>query len=147
MGFDVTAANIIFFIAAITVSSAALGAYWHNADYVEDARRAEEARADERAHTNLTITDADYDLPSTTFTIDVKNTGSIVVDISELTYFVDGALVDASDYGSITVLGEGSGTDVLLPLETLEIEITSVTSSPSYFQIVAENGAKANWRL
>ena len=146
MGFDVTAANIIFFIAAVTVASVALGAYWTNASYVEEAKRTEDERAQQRIQTNLTITTATYDAGATRFTIDIKNMGSAVVDVSELTYFVDGTLVGPSSYESVSVPAYGGATDLLMPLETLEVKLLPISSSPSYFQVVTLDGAKANWR-
>ena len=146
MGFDVTAANVIFFIAALSVASVALGAYWKNVDHVEEARRLEDQRADERAHTNMTVTSASYTGGSARFTLNIKNTGSTVIDISELSYFIDGALVPASSIEDLDIIGETTVSDVWLPLETLDIDLRPVSTSPTYFQIVAHNGAKANWR-
>lgn len=146
MGFDVTAANVIFFIAALSVASAALGAYWKSSDHVEEARREEDQRADERAHTNMTVTTALYSAAPTRFTVNVKNTGSTVIEISDLAYFIDGSLVASTLIEDIDVVGEITTTDLWLPLETLDIDFRPVTASPTYFQIVAPNGAKANWR-
>ena len=146
MGFDVTVANVIFFIAALTAASVALGAYWKDADHIEEARRIEGDRTDERAHTNLTIADLSYDGGADELSVDVKNNGPVVVDISELAYFVDGALLPSSSITASTIDGAALTTDILLPLETLELTFGSVTADPSYFQVVAGNGAKGNWR-
>lgn len=145
MGFDVTVANIIFFIAALTMGSVALGAYWHNASYVEEARRAEDARADTLAHTNMTITDTQYNGGQERFTVEVENTGTEVLDISELRYFVDGVYVPTASLVSASVDGVAA-TDLWLPTETVEIVLDPITDSPVYFQVVSQNGAKGNWR-
>lgn len=146
MGFDVTAANIIFFIAFLAIGSVALGAYWSNADHVEDARRFDHERSAELAHTNMTITSASYDGGAQRFTVQVENTGSTVIDLSELGYLIDGTLVADATIEDIDVVGEGSPTDVWLPLETIDVDFLPVTTSPGAFQIVAQNGASANWR-
>jgi len=146
MGFDVTAANIIFFIAALAIGSVALGAYWANAEHVEEARRIEMERAQELAHTNLTVMDASYNAGFDRFTVEIRNSGSTVLDISELVYLIDGVLVEATLVEDLDVIGAGA-TDVWLPLETIEIDFRPVTSSPAAFQLVAANGARANWRL
>lgn len=146
MGFDVTAANIIFFIAALSMGSVALGAYWHNAGYVEEARRNEDERADLRAHTNMTVVSTQYNGGQDRFTIDIKNTGSEVVDISELRYLVDGQYVASATVESALVVGGPATTDLWLPLETLEVKLSPIDPSPTYFQVVAQNGVKANWR-
>lgn len=146
MGFDVTAANIIFFIAFLAIGSVALGAYWSNADHVEDARRLDDERGAELAHSNMTVTSGSYDGGAQRFTVQVKNTGSTVIDLSALGYLIDGVLVADGQLEDLDVVGEGSPTDVWLPLETIDVDFLPVTSSPDAFQVVAENGAKANWR-
>ena len=145
MGFDVTAANIIFFVAALSMGSVALGAYWQNASYVEEARRADDDRADARVHTNMTVSSATYNAGADRFTVDIKNTGSEVIAISELLYLVDGTYVPAATVESTSISGV-SGTDLWLPLETLEVRLRPIDPSPEHFQVVAPNGIKANWR-
>ena len=146
MGFDVTAANIIFFIAALSMGSVALGAYWHNAGYVEEAQRAEDARADLRAHTNMTVTTMSYSAGQDRATFEIMNTGSEVIDISEVRYLIEGRYVAAATVESVRIIGESGATDLWLPLETLEVKFSPVDPSPDYFQVVAQNGIKANWR-
>ena len=146
MGFDVTAANIIFFIAALSAGSVALGAYWHNAGYVEEARRAEDDRADLRVHTNMTVVSTQYNGGQDRFTVNLKNTGSEVIDISELRYFVDGAYVPSASLQSALIVGGPATTDLWLPLETLEVKLSPIDPSPTYFQVVSQNGVKTNWR-
>lgn len=145
MGFDVTAANIIFFIAALSMGSVALGAYWHNASYVDEARRLEDERADLRAHTNMTVVSAQYNAGLDRFTVDLKNTGSEVIDISELRYLVDGAFVASGSVESASIVGGPATTDIWLPLETLQVRLSPIDPSPRYFQVVAQNGVRANW--
>lgn len=146
MGFDVTAANIIFFIAFLGVGSVALGAYWTNADHIEDARRLHAQRSHELAQTNLTVTSASYDMGAQSFTVTVRNSGSTVLDVSDLAYLLDGILVPSTSVASVTVVGAPTPTDVWLPLESVDVELAPVTSSPDTFQLVAANGARANWR-
>ncbi|HET6405035.1 MAG TPA: hypothetical protein VFH78_10345 [Candidatus Thermoplasmatota archaeon] len=146
MGFDVTAANVIFFIAALGIASTAMGAYWQSAEHVEEARRIGDRRAELRAHTNITVVAASYDASDKRFTAEVKNTGSEVIGISELRYLVDGAYVATSAIESVAVLGGPGATDLWLPLETIEVKFAPIEPSPTYFQVVAQNGVKANWR-
>lgn len=147
MGFDVTAANIIFFIAFLGIGSVSLGGYWANAEQIEEARRIDAQRAQQLAHTNLTVTSATYDSAAARFSVDVRNSGSTVVDLSDLVYLVDGVFVDASAVESLVVVGVSGATDVWLPLETIELDLAPIASSPSAFQLVAANGARANWRI
>lgn len=144
MGFDVTAAYIIFFVAVLAGGSAALGAYWTSADSIEGARLVQEDRADERAHTNMTITSASFNNGQSRFTVNVRNYGSTVIDISDLVFLVDGAYVPSATVESATVSGVAS-TDIWQPTETLEIRLKPITASPSNFKMVAGNGAAAYW--
>lgn len=146
MGFDVTAASIVLFIAATTVGSIALGAYWKDADHIEDARRVEEKRAHDLAHTNMTVTSAVYSSGPARFSVSIKNTGSTVIDISELVYLIDGTLV-ASGTIEAKDIGGDSVTDVWLPIETLDVDFQPVSTAPTKFQIVATSGVTANWRV
>lgn len=145
MGFDVTAASIVLFIATLTVGSVAMGAYWKNADHVEDSRRVERERAHDLAHTNMTVTSASYNAGPTRFSVSVKNTGSTVIDISELVYLIDGSIVSSSLIETYDIDGDLT-TDVWLPVETLDVWFRPIGSSPTAFQIVAPNGVSANWR-
>lgn len=145
MGFDVTAANVIFFIAALSVGSVAMGAYWQNASFLDEARRAEDERADLRAHTNMTVDSATYAAGPKRFTVELINTGSEVIVISELRYLVDGEYVTSASIETTSISGEGS-TDLWLPLETLEVQLRPIQPPPSFFQVVTENGVIANWR-
>lgn len=145
MGFDVTAANIIFFIAFLTAGSAALGAYWSNSSYVEEARRTEDSLADDIAHTNMTIASTAYNGGADRFTVQIENTGTTVLAISDLSYFINGALLTTASIESTSILNEGTATDLWLPTETLEVRLRPIDPSPTYFQVVAENGVRANW--
>lgn len=145
MGFDVTAVSIIFFITAIGSASAILGAYWHDTHYLEEARKVGDAQADGRTHTNMTVTSASYNGGASRFTLEIKSTGSETIDITTLHYVVDGAIVPLASVQSASIPSAGS-TDLWLPLETLEVQLSPISPSPTFFQVIAENGAKANWR-
>ncbi|HVM45360.1 MAG TPA: hypothetical protein VM582_05440 [Candidatus Thermoplasmatota archaeon] len=145
MGFDVTAANVIFFVAALSIGSVALGAYWHNAGYIEEAQRGAEDRAAARAHTNMSVQSASYNPGLDRFRLTLANTGSEVITVSGLRYFVDGVYVSGATIERVEVLGAGS-TDLWLPMEVLELDLRPIDPSPTHFQVVAANGVKANWR-
>ena len=144
MGFDVTAAYAIFFVAVLAGGSAALGAYWGSADHVEESRRTQEDRAQERAHTNLTVLSASYDGGASRFTATIKNYGGTVVDISELVYLVDGQIVASTSVESASI-GAAPATDIWQPTETLTLQLSPVSPSPTHFKLVAANGAMAYW--
>lgn len=144
MGFDVTAVSIIFFVAIVSAGSAWMGAYWKSNESTNEATRAQQSRADEAVHTNLSVSSATYDAGNTRFTVDLKNTGSTVVDVSDMTYLIDGVLVTATSIESAVVLGHAT-SDILLPGETLEAKFNPVSSSPSHFKGVSGAGVAGYW--
>lgn len=143
MGFDVTATHVVFFVAFLTVGSAALGGFWKSSRALEDARRDEAARVQDLAHTNMTVSSVTHAVGPQTLTVHVVNTGSVVLDHTEFAFLLDGVLVDRSAL-TVSVLGAGA-TDLLLPTETLVIEMGGVAEAPSNVKVVAGNGAAAYW--
>ena len=144
MGFDVTAVSIIFFVAILTAGSAWMGGYWKSNELNHDAARALQARADEVAHTNLTVTSTAYNPGQDRFSVDLKNTGSTVVSVSGFAFLIDGVLVSSAAVSSIAVVDEPA-SDLLLPAETLEIVFEPVATEPIRFKAVAENGVAGYW--
>lgn len=144
MGFDVTAVSIIFFVATLTAGSAWVGAYWKSNETNHDASRDLQQRADDVAHTNLTVTSATYDSGADRFTVEIKNTGSTVVDVSDMVYLVDGVLVASAAVESVSVVGHAT-SDLLLPAETLEARFLPISDQPTHFKAVAANGVAGYW--
>lgn len=145
MGFAVTASHLVFAISLLTAGSAAVAGYWKINEGIEDAERAEAARAVETANTHIAIlATPTYSPGSQRVDFDVKNTGSTVLQISGFSYIIDGALTTNIASGYPTVPG-AAGTDYLLPGETMTVRITSVTTSPANLAAVTENGIAAYW--
>lgn len=138
MGFSVTAAHVIFFVAFLGAGSAALSAYWDTADQVEDARRAEIERAASLVHGRIEVEVAacsDACAAGTRqVTLDVTNNGTTVIDLRDLSYVVDGRTYTHDDVSSASVTQPSpvSGTELVLPGETLQVVLGAVTLSASY---------------
>lgn len=139
MGFSVTAASVIFFIAALTAGSAALDAYFESKQTQTVAQDTWRAGLEQQAATNLTlfvnVCDSSCN-PATVPNIDiwVENTGSSVVDALNLTFVIDGvAYTSASfaDYDIIDPLGVGA-THLILPGETMEIDFDNIPITANY---------------
>lgn len=146
MGFDVTATHVIFFVAFLSVGSAAIGGYWKSSDVLEESRRAEAERIEERVHTNITIAGTpSYNGSASRFTFEVRNTGSTVLLISEFVYVIDGKWNDTMESGYPSISGV-TGTDYLLPGETMEVRMSPITTQPSFLKVTTGNGVSAYWR-
>lgn len=138
MGFSVTASHAIFLVALLGVGSFATTLYWSSQEDVDEARRVQSQRLEELAHTNLTVTGSSYNATAETYTVEAHNQGSTTLRVSELHYLVDGELV--ASVASTAVDGIAT-TDLWLPGETLVVVLQGVAVSPTYFQLVAGNGA------
>lgn len=146
MGFDVTATHVIFFVAFLSVGSAALGGYWKSSGILEESRRIEAERFEERVHTNITLVGApSYNGGQDRFTFSVKNTGSTVLVISEFVYVLDGKWNDTLESGYPQISG-ATGTDFLLPGETMEVRMSPIVDQPAYLKVMTGNGVAAYWR-
>ena len=134
MGFSVTAAHVIFFVAILGAAGSALSAWWTTAGETDEARRAEFERADRRVHGEMTVWVADCDggcLAGTRqVTIDVNNTGSTVLDATGFTYVIDGRSYTAGDVASATVTAPSAvaSTELVLPGETLRVVLSAALS-------------------
>lgn len=138
MGFSVTVTHAIFFIALLSASSAAVGAYWDTARTMEDARTSWSQMASSEVDTNLTISvgqcTGGCNAGSRQVRLDVRNSGTTVVDYRNLTYIIDGVAhtVTNTSLAQITSPATVSNTDLILPGETMEITLPSVVLSSGY---------------
>lgn len=142
MGFSVTATHVIFLVAMLGVGATATTAYWTVQERLDDGQRTRDALAEERVWTNLTVTSTSYDSGAQRYTVDVKNVGSTSLRVSELTYLIDGAV---SLLVESTAVEGDSSTDLWLPGETLVVEFNPIASQPSFFRLVAGNGASTSY--
>lgn len=142
MGFSVTAVHLIFAVAFLGAGGVAATAIWGTAADVDEDYRVHARIAEERAHTNITITSTSYAVQA--FTINVENTGIVVLDVSDVTFVVDGAWVGGATVTSTLV--EGLNTDVWLPGETLEVVLDPIATQPSAAVVVTGNGIPAYYR-
>lgn len=138
MGFSVTAAHVIFFIALLGAAGAAMSAYWNTASETDEARRAGFERADRLAHgaMALDVTDCSGGCAAGArdVTLDITNTGTTVLDSRNFTYVIDGRSYTVADVSSasITAPAAVSGTDLVLPGETLTVVLSSVVLSDAH---------------
>ena len=146
MGFAVSATHLVLAVALLSAGGYAASSYWRVSDEMEEARRAEAQRAEEVAHTGLSIDGTpSHDSGAQTLDVNVTNGGATVLEISAFAYLVDGALTTdlASGY---PLVAAAAGTDLLLPGETMTVRITNVATAPTHVAVVAGNGVAAYWR-
>lgn len=146
MGFSVTVAHVIFAIALLAALGAASAAFWTNQTHVEESRRAMIERGIEAAHTNLTITNWQWNSGPLALQFTITNRGTTVLDHTKLSYLIDGAITFASQSTGYPRL---NGTNpppssLLLPGDTLDCKY-DLASQPATLQVAAENGVVAHY--
>lgn len=146
MGFSVTAANVIFALAMITASSAAVGAYWKTQDHIEDSRRVHERRVIDAVHTNLTFVGTPtYDAVNAHVTFTLKNGGGVVLDFTQFEYLVDGTLRDSMAAGYPRLNGSPTTSALLLPGDQMDVRLEAISVNPTRTQVVTETGITAHY--
>lgn len=144
MGFSVTSSAVIFGLALLAAGSAATQAYWKIQGDVEDAKRSAAERAEEAAQTEISWdAEPSYANGPKRLSFEIKNTGSTVIDVSDLDYIIDGRWNDSLESGWPKV--GTRQTDVLLPGEVLEVRMRTIATSPSKVKVVTGNGAALYW--
>lgn len=139
MGFSVTASTVIIFIAALTVGSVALDTLWDSASSTTNARDRWARTVASEVRTNLTLTvptcDSNCNPPTVpTVEIDVANTGKTVVDVRNLTFLIDGVAYTFASVVDFDIVSPSaiSGTDLILPGETMRVEFNDVPVTEDY---------------
>ena len=113
--------------------------FWDTAENTTDARERWQALASSAVDTNLTLSvntcnsgcDANT-VPQ--FRLDVRNSGTTVVDYRNLTYIIDGTLhtvTNVTDYDIVSPAAV-SGTDLIIPGETMRIEFQNIPVTATY---------------
>jgi flagellar protein FlaF len=138
MGFSVSGATAVILIGGLIAFSFAFSAANNGYERVTEAQEDREDRQLLRANSEIGITNATYDSNAATLTVNVTNTGSTELVVSEVSLLVDGSY---SSTVSTSVEGNG-GTDVWLAGEVLTMEVDASTR-PDRVKVVAGTGVAA----
>ncbi len=142
MGFGVTSAHLIVFVALVTAGNVAATALWDALADVRESGRVEAARHEAIAHTNATVVGTPT-WSSPNYSFNVKNTGSTVLNATKVDYVVDGAWTN--NVASRTV--DGSATTTLwMPGETMGVTLAGISTNPTKLWIATENGVTTYYR-
>jgi flagellar protein FlaF len=136
MGFGVSGASAIIFlgllVGSVTLYSAADAAY----EQFDEARDEDQERLLDRTNTAFNVTRATYSTSSNDLTINVTNTGSTTLLVTETTVLVDNTYNSTS---TATVDGDAT-TDLWAPGETLSLTLTLGETEPSRVTVVGAHG-------
>ncbi len=138
MGFSVTAAHVIFFVALMGAAGGAMSAYWSTASDMDEARRMELERAERLVHGRMTVVvttcTGSCNAGTRQVVLDITNAGSTVIDFRNLTYVIDGRSYGVTNVSgsSITAPAAVASTNIVLPGETLRVTLPSVVLASNY---------------
>lgn len=139
MGFSVTATHAIFFIAMLAAGSVGMDAYFDASRESNDARAVWVRDSASQLDTNLTLLvfqcNSNCDPPTVPLVeIDVYNTGTTVIDARNLTLIIDGRAHTYSNFTDTDIIFPVtvSTTDLILPGETMRIDLANVPVSADY---------------
>jgi flagellar protein FlaF len=116
--------------------------YTATANSVERVQTAQDERGDralEAQNTAIEITNASWDASASTLSVNVSNNGSSELEISEVDLLANNTYQSGYD----TAVGGETGTDLLLPGETLEITVTALAEDPGRVKVVTGPGVEA----
>ncbi|MDY6865181.1 MAG: hypothetical protein SVY15_04315 [Halobacteriota archaeon] len=131
MGFSVSASIAIFLLGSLVMGSLAYTSMSNSARLVNDGQNEQHERMREELQTDINITSTDYNLTLQRLQVSVENTGSIVLDSSEVDLIIDGTISSSLSF---------SPSKVWIPENNLIITATGVSSSPNRVKVVTENG-------
>ena len=138
MGFSVSASTAIIFAGLFLAVGILYPAVSNGFEQVQDAQV-------ERDQAQLDLRNTAIEIANTgNGDINVTNTGSTVLKVSEVDVIVDGQYQSREDLeDNIEVTGASDGTDLWLPGERLEIDVDGDGS----FRVVTEHGISVSGEL
>jgi flagellar protein FlaF len=134
MGFSVSGATAVLFVAALVSFGMLYTATANGVERVTDAEAAGDERLLDQRNTDVALDTTSYDSGSGTLTVAVNNTGGTTLSVGDTDLIVDNAYADRT-----TRVDGNSETDLWLPGETLTFE-ASVAAQPSRVKVVTGAG-------
>lgn len=149
MGFGTVAANMIFFIAILTVSAGVI--FYMNAYATETSHAisVQQKRISDEIRTSMSIDDVSYNNVTDVLTVYVRNNGETNIRLDGISLHVSGERISSSDYDvSIeedTLIGS---LDIWQPQEVIKIQTTKTLSGGNHHvRIVAPNGVSVTGKV
>ena len=137
MGFSVSGAAAIIFISIFLAFGVWFTAASNSFDMVTDAQDDRADRSLTAENTNLSAVDAVYDTETEILTINVTNTGTTELSLSETDLLVDGEYI--AEWQADAAVAGNSETDLWLSNEQLTITLER-DSEPSTVKLVTVSG-------
>jgi archaellum component FlaF (FlaF/FlaG flagellin family) len=136
MGFSVSVASAILFIAASVVFSVLFGSIISFQNTIDDAKRVEMQQLQELKGTEIAISGVDVN----NHTITVLNTGSIMLDPRAIDLLINGSMINISTFEVMN----HAGSNIWLPGESVRL-VTTSDLLDARIKVITENGIGAYW--
>jgi len=138
MGLSVTASHVIWFVAIVGLAGGILGAFFSVSGAMEHAEAARRAIDAERLDTFLGNATFCYDAPGQRLVVSGTNDGPNPLDITNLTFLVDGNVTSGF---SATTQDAGAGTSLWAPGEWANFTLAPLATEPLRVAVSTEHGA------
>lgn len=137
MGFSVSGATAIVLLAGVIAFGIAFTAAANGFDVVSDAQDDRSDRFLDQQNSAIELTDQTFDATEEQLTVEVENTGSAELAVSDTDLLLDGTL--QTDEITATAVEDDEDTDLWLPGEVLEFSVDRETA-PDRIKVVTETG-------
>ncbi|MFP4567452.1 MAG: hypothetical protein ACLFN8_00760 [Candidatus Woesearchaeota archaeon] len=143
MGFGTVAANMLFFIAIVTISASVIFYMSNFASETTAAMAVQKDRLSDELRTDISITSAFFDNETNTTTITAANTGKTLLMLDRVEVFLSNQRISRDDFSisveSDTSVGNPTSWD---PSEVILVVVPDffVSSTKNQARIVAPNG-------
>jgi flagellar protein FlaF len=150
MGFSVSGATALLFIAFLIAFGAFYTATTGAVEQVQDAQIDQTDRSIETLNTEIEINDtqSEYNSTAGSLTIVANNTGASTLQVADLSLLVDGAYIPFSDWG--VNLSNPAGDSLWIPQQTLTITLDDTDlaqTPPGTVRLVTEYGIAVTWEV
>lgn len=149
MGFSVTAAHMIFLVAAFGAGGAFATAFVTMSDQVREGYDTSIEQGYDRTITVVAFRD-DGSFPDYTgggtkrWKIQMTNEGPTVLKVDEITYVIEGSFVAAATIEKDEI-ASSSSSNLFEPGDTLEVWFKPINSEPDRFRATFGNGYELQW--
>ena len=145
MGFGTVAANMLFFIAILTLSAGLIFYMNAYASETSNAIRLQQNRISDELRTNMNIDSSYYDYEEETLRIYARNTGETLLSLDKIDLHVDDQRIPKNEFTieiePDTLVGSLTNWN---PREVIRIELDIELSSGNIpLKIIAQNGVTA----
>ncbi|MHB9287175.1 flagellin [Halobacteriales archaeon Cl-PHB] len=141
MGFSVSGSAALVFVGLFLAFGMYHSATANSFERVSDAERDRSDALLDARNTALTISNASYDSSANELTVEVNNTGSTQLRVSETDLLVDGAY--RTGWASAATVAGDADTDLWLTAEQLSVTLTGISSQPDRVKVVTGSAVSA----